>query len=342
MDIGWWIIIGFAALVVSIVAVLILSGRAPKLEALWTSIWDSEIGRNVILVIVLILVLEGVKAYTTGSAERKASEWLTSYNGVTTTDVVGRIEASVPGILSQAGGQATPTPSPSPTATVPPSPSPSPSLSTEATNLAATGNPAADSQRAGAVATPTPLPTPTESEDKRLKIQLRTIRDRIKHHGDVMGYFYVNYFISIVMVMTAGVVVALTLFFIAQQGWTNTKSYVRSIFLVTSAYAAFYGLFPPVFQQQQNIVDNKDLFLKYKALESEVESYSVTLATNKNEPKNAREFITYVDSEMSRLGNIALGFDITKVSYEKAINLGERRASPEPTHTPTPTPTPRK
>lgn len=157
-----------------------------------------------------------------------------------------------------------------------------------------------------------------------------------------MAYFYVNYFISIVMVMTAGVIVALTLFFIAQQGWTNTKSYVRSIFLVTSAYAAFYGLFPPVFQQQQNIVDNKDLFLKYKALESEVESYSVTLVTNKNEPKNAREFITYVDSEMSRLGNIALGFDITKVSYEKAIDLGEKRASPETTPTPKPSPTPRK
>ena len=341
MYIGWWIIIGFAALLVLIVAVLILIGRAPALQALWTSIWDSEIGRNVILVIVLILVLEGVKAYTTGSAERKASEWLTSYNGVTTTDVVGRIEASVPGILSQTDRQTT-TPSPSPTATVPPSLSPSPSLPTESASLAATGNPAADSQRAGAVATPTPLPTPTETEEKRIKVQLRTIRDRIKHHGDVMAYFYVNYFISIVMVMTAGVIVALTLFFIAQQGWTNTKSYVRSIFLVTSAYAAFYGLFPPVFQQQQNIVDNKDLFLKYKALESEVESYSVTLVTNKNEPKNAREFITYVDSEMSRLGNIALGFDITKVSYEKAIDLGEKRASPETTPTPKPSPTPRK
>lgn len=164
-------------------------------------------------------------------------------------------------------------------------------------------------------------------------MQLRIIRDRAKHHGDVMAYFYVNYFVAIAMMMIAGLTVAITLFFIAQIGWNTANTYVRAVFVVAAAYAAFYGLFAPVFQQQKNIIDNKELFLKYKALESEVDSYDVTFMTSKNEPKNPREFITYVDLEMARLGNIALGFDISKVSYQQAFDL-EPRATPEPSPTP--------
>lgn len=342
MATGWWLIIGLAALVLLLMAVLIWTGHGPAIKNAWMSIWSSQIGRHVILILALVLVLEGVKAYATRSAEQKASEWLTAYNGITTTNVVGRIEASVPDYIPGASPSPTSNPTPSPSATISPSPTPSPLPATESTSAALTSNVATEGQRGGGAATPTPSPTPTEAEEKRLEVQLRTIRDRIKHHADVMAYFYVNYFVSIVMVMTAGVIVALTLFFIAQQGWTNTNSYVRAVFLAASAYAAYYGLFPPVFQQQQNIVDNKELFLKYKVLESEVASYFVTLMTSKNELKNAREFITYVDSEMGRLGNIALGFDITKVSYEQAIDLGERRPSPEATPTVTPSPPQRR
>jgi hypothetical protein len=128
-------------------------------------------------------------------------------------------------------------------------------------------------------------------------------------------------------------IVAISLFFIAQGGWTGTNSYVRAIFIVASAAAAFYGLFPPVFEQQKNITDNKQLFLEYKSLESEVESYGVTRATLKNEPKTPAEFINHIDAEMAQLGNIALGFDIGKISYEEAINLG-KKPSPEPTASP--------
>jgi hypothetical protein len=181
--------------------------------------------------------------------------------------------------------------------------------------------------------TATPAPTPTDTETARLKAQLEIIRDRGKHHGNVMAYFYVNYFVAIVMVMTAGLLVALTLFFIAQQGWTGTNSYVRTVFIVASAYMAFYGLFSPVFQEQKNIGDNKELFLRYKSLENEVESYPITLLTLKGESKTPKEFINHVDDELDRLGNIALGFDISKVSYEQAFETGPSHATPSPTVT---------
>jgi len=160
--------------------------------------------------------------------------------------------------------------------------------------------------------------------------QLREIRDRIKHHADVMAFFYVNYFVSIVMVMISGLIAAVTVFFIAQTGWTLTTSYVKAVFIVASMWTAFYGLFPPVFQQEKNISDNKALFLEYKTLESEVESYPVTYLTIKNEAKLPKEFIAHVDSEMAHLGNIALGFDVSKINYQDALSLS--KPTPAPTN----------
>jgi hypothetical protein len=277
--------------------------------------------RHAGVVVLLILLLLGARWYTTGVAEQKAGDWLTSYNGSATTDIVGPIKAD-PGLTTS------PSPSPSPSPSVSPSPvsegTPAALVETAASLTTSTTTPSPkpnQTSSTGANTSATPTPSPTAAEQKRLDAQLRSIRDRIKHHGDVMAYFYVNYFVAIVMVMIAGLIVAVTLFFIAQNGWTATNSYVEAIFVTASMWAAFYGLFPPVFEQQKNIADNKALFLEYKGLESEVESYLVTYLTLKGEYKKPSEFINHVDTEMDRLGNIALGFDVTKINYQEAITL---------------------
>lgn len=294
-------------LVLIVIAVLLLRSNGSVIQNVTGSIWKSAVGRHVIVIIVLVLALQAIKSYARYTADQKAGDWLTQYNGKATTEVVGAIEADGPTLFSEALSS----PSASP---VQPTPSPSPSPSP--TNVATTVTNAS----LELASTSTPSPTPTETESARLKAQLQIIRDRAKHHGNVMAFFYVNYFVSIVMVMTAGLLVAITLFFIAQTGWTATNSHVKATFIVASAYVAFYGLFPPVFQQQKNITDNKELFLHYKSLENEVDSYPITLLTLKDGGKTPREFINHIDVEMDRLGDIALGFDITKVSYEEAFN----------------------
>jgi hypothetical protein len=318
-----WIILAVAVLLFAGLVILIVRGQGAAILSLLTAIWTSPVGRHALLIIALLLAFEGLKSFTRKIAEEKASEWLTSYNGSATTDVVGAIKSTVPGLLSVSNPSPSPTAAPTPSLTPTPTPVGTPaeaSLATSNVTTATTTN----------SPTPTPSPTPTEAEQKRLDAQLRTIQDRVKHHGTVMAYFYVSYFESILLVMSAGLVVAITLFFIAQAGWNGTNSYVRAVFIVASAVAAFYGLFPPVFQQQKNIADNKELFLQYKTLESEVDSYSLTLTTLTGEQKSPREFINHVDAEMAKMGNIALGFDISKISYDQFIDLGKGRAAPSP------------
>lgn len=329
-----WVLVGTVAIFLTVFVVLLARGYGQAIQKLLVAIWNSPVGRHVIAILALVVTLQVIESYTRYIADDKAGDWLTQYNGKVSTAAVGAIDADV-STLFDAASSPSPTPSPSPLAT--PSPLPTPS-STPIASVATATPPSATT-----ASTATATPTPTETETARIKAQLGIIRDRAKHHGNVMAYFYVNYFVSIVMVMTAGLLVAVTLFFIAQQGWTGTNSYVRTVFIVASAYMAFYGLFSPVFQQQKNIADNKELFLHYKSLENEVESYPVTLLTLQGEPKSPKEFINHVDEELDRLGDIALGFDISKVSYEQAFEAGPR-ATPSPSVTTPPgqTPTPKK
>lgn len=326
----WALIIG---IVVALILVVFLArGSWPAIQSKLVAIWNSAVGRHVIVIIILIIALQVIAFSARYSAEDKAEDWLTQYNGKLATEAVGGIKADVSTIFSSSSSSPSPTPSPTASPTAEPSPSPSPSPTIETASTAGTTRTGGGAVGPTTAATPTPSPTPNAAELKRLKEQLQIIRDRGKHHGDVMAFFYVNYYVAIVMVMTAGLLVAITLFFIAQAGWTGSNSYVRAAFIVGSAYLAFFGLFPPVFQQQKNIADNRELFLRYKSLENELNSYPLTLLTLKGDPANPRQFINHIDSELGRLGNIALGFDITKVSYEDAFQTS--RPTPTPTATP--------
>lgn len=332
-----WVLIIGGAIFLIVIVVLLARGHGPAIKNSLFPTWNAQVARHVIAIGILIIALQLIKSSARDNADEKARDWLTQYNGKATTEVMGEIEADIPSLFSDETDSPSPTPSPSPLITPSPSPSPSPVETPSPANAANVGN--TPSGTAASTASPSPSPTPTEVETARINEQLQIIRDRAKHHGDVMAFFYVNYFVSIVMVMTAGLLVAITLFFIAQQGWTGTNSYVKAAFIIASAYVAFYGLFPPVFQQQKNITDNKELFLRYKSLENEVDSYPITLLTLKGDPKTPKAFINHIDAEMDRLGAIALGFDITKVSYEEAFAT---RATPSPTAVPTPSPSPKK
>lgn len=295
--------------------------------------------RQALLVFGLLLVVYFISDYSRDFGEKKATDWLNLYNA---TDVKANTQIVANPSPSPSPGSntnSTPTPgTPSPTATANTNNSNNQTAPTENAGTAANTNPGpgggtgttqgakpvGETQRAS---TDTKEPTPpTADQQKRLDEQLAGIRARRNHHGVVMAFFFKAYYMSISVVLFSGLIAAVALFFIAQNGWSGTNPYVKTVFLVMTAVTAYYGLFPSVFQQQQNISDNKTLFLAYKALENEVISYPLTLTDDSGGPKTATQFITYVDSKMKTLGNIAIGFDYTKISYTGAFELNKPSA----------------
>lgn len=116
----------------------------------------------------------------------------------------------------------------------------------------------------------------SELEKSRLNQQVARIRERLTLHLEVMNFYYTRYYMAIITFSIAAGVAAIILVLISKRGWERTNEYVITAFLVMASSSVFYGAFPGVFQQEQNIVDNKVLYLKFLALENEVFSYAVT------------------------------------------------------------------
>jgi hypothetical protein len=290
--------------------------------------------RQVLLVLSLLIVIYFISIYSRDFGERKATEWLNLYNA---TDVKANTPIVTDTKPDSNANNNSGAGTPRPTATANAGNAQTTTENANAvvntnpgtvseTNTTAEGTKSEGNKQTASNAAKTATP-PTAAQQNRLDEQLAGIRARRNHHGAVMAFFFKAYYMSISVVMVAGLVAALALFFIAQNGWSGTNLYVKTIFLVMTAVTAYYGLFPSVFQQQQNISDNKSLFLAYKALENEVISYPLTLTNVNGEEKSATQFITYVDSKMNTLGNIAIGFDYTKISYTGAFELKKEGAT---------------
>jgi hypothetical protein len=159
----------------------------------------------------------------------------------------------------------------------------------------------------------------------RLEQDYREIRYRMAHHLKVLQYFYANYFRAIVMGSILGAVSGVCLFYIANKGWTTANNYVVVVFVFTTVMAAYYLSYVTVFREQENISDNKVLYLQYVALGNEILTYCATGSTDDPEMK-IDKYARQIDTRMATANNIAIGFDYTKIADYKQI-LSERRNS---------------
>lgn len=307
--------------VLAILIVLVLSWR--HLLPMWDRLYESwvkisQFGKHLVLTVGIIVTV-GLIAFGCGLfAKSEASKWLCEYDAET----YQRCREMMEGSLTSAS----PTPTPTPTPEVP-TPTPTPL----AQQASASPNPSPS-----VTPVPTATPTPLTPEQKaRLAAQEQKVSGLIRHHASVMAFFAQAYYAAICVLLFCGAVLAVAMFFIATKGWEKTNQYIKTIFVVMTVTVAFFALWPPVFQQEKNLSDNKALFLEYQTLRNEMRSYPVTRTNVKNEAKEPNDFITYVDSEFARLGNVAVGFDYTKITYKGAFENNRANA---PTPTPSATP----
>jgi hypothetical protein len=153
----------------------------------------------------------------------------------------------------------------------------------------------------------------TPDERTRLMRQLTEIRRRAKHHLSVMEFFYTRYYMAITLFSVIGAIAALLLSFIVAKGWKDSSTYLITAFVVMTGTAAFYKALPSEFRQEQNIADNKTLYLQYVSLENELMSYLATGEDLNEKPAPPAHAIHYLDGRLKELNNLAIGFDYTKV-----------------------------
>lgn len=300
------------------------------IRSVYTTLVASNFRRHALLVVALVGMMFLIAFFTGRFAHVQAAIWLCQYDMDIRPDCAERLELTAAAV-NQNGNTNVNVHSGRPT--------PLDTGNTNANTAASDEAKLLSTETANATPSPTPppvaTPTPLTAEQKdRLAAQKAQVQNLAKHHGKVMAFFYEAYYTALSVVLVMGVIVAVSLFAIAQDGWTNANPYVKTVFIVATAGVAFFGLWPPVFEQEKNISDNKALFLEYKTLKNEIESFPVTRSNVKNEVKDPNTFISYVDSEMARLGNIAIGFDYTKINYKGAFDVNPNPTPPPPSTTP--------
>jgi len=159
----------------------------------------------------------------------------------------------------------------------------------------------------------------TDWERNRIDAQYQQIGGRAKHHFDVMINLYSNYYVFIVMAALTGVAAGIAIFLVGRTGWAAASTSGLVIVIAMTSAALLYRSLPAVFKQEENIAENKRLYLAYVALENETRSFAATGEDVQGVKQTAGQFIHHLDERMSVLDNIALGFDPSKVPAVQEI-----------------------
>ena len=133
------------------------------------------------------------------------------------------------------------------------------------------------------------------------------------------------------MASLVGAVSGICLFYIANKGWANANNYAITTFVVSTVIAAYFLSFITVFKVQENISDNKALYLQYVALGNQLVSYCATGTTDDESVKSEDEFIRQIDRTMATINDIAIGFDYTKIAdYRTILSASTQSRQPTP------------
>jgi len=161
----------------------------------------------------------------------------------------------------------------------------------------------------------------TPGEQARLKTQLRDVRAWAEHHRVVTAFFYGRHYVAITMTSLTALFAAFLVGTIGIKGWQHASSYAVTALIVFGGAAAFFGAFPGVYQQEENITKNKALYLGYVGLENEMLSYFATYSDDpKKEQPPPDRYIHTVDEKLRGLNDMVVRFDRSAIpNYEAEI-----------------------
>ncbi len=183
----------------------------------------------------------------------------------------------------------------------------------------------------------------SDKEKSHLKAQSDAAGGRARFHLKSMVFVFSHYYMGTIVSTILGAIAAVLLVFISKPGWSAANEYLLSLFVITTSAALVYKAFPGLFEQERSIDENKQLYMKYVALEREIRTYAATgvhshvvlVKEDKSEvgsilisllkqqkvsmvgPTDAQSFILYVDKELAG-GDLPLGID-----HSKSPDFGE-------------------
>lgn len=169
----------------------------------------------------------------------------------------------------------------------------------------------------------------TASEVRRIADQAVKAQRLECMHVALLASYVANYYMAVLASMVFGAIASVCLLLIGPKGWTAANPYVINVLVTSAAIAAFYGLFPTVFQQPAMLAAHKAQALRYEALLDGMASFTTSQVTpaacaklapaagaaHGREALSVPQFIACVDAALAALDlpfglEPAKGFDL--------------------------------
>jgi hypothetical protein len=100
------------------------------------------------------------------------------------------------------------------------------------------------------------------------------------------------------------------------------------VFAFTTVAGAFFLSYITIFREQENIADNKILYLRYVALGNALLTYCATGTTDDDPQLVPDKVVRRFDEQMAAANNVAIGFDYTKLTDYKSLLKTEPSNAP--------------
>jgi hypothetical protein len=149
---------------------------------------------------------------------------------------------------------------------------------------------------------------------ERMQDQLSQIRDRERRHLGAVAFYYSRYFMAIALSSVLGVFAGALFIFISINGLKQAEPCILILFIVSSSLSAFFGLYPSLYKQPENIEDNEKLYRAYVELENNIKTNAILmdLECRQGETENREcltKFVSEIDSRLKDINRLTVVFN---------------------------------
>jgi hypothetical protein len=149
---------------------------------------------------------------------------------------------------------------------------------------------------------------------ERIRNQISEVRDRERRHLGVVVFYYSRYYMAIALSSVLGVFAGVLFIFISINGLKQANSYILLLFIASSSLSAFFGIYPSLYKQPENIEDNEKLYRAYVELEDNIRTNAILLDLECENDKSENvecltKYISAIDSRLKDINRLTVVLD---------------------------------
>ena len=125
----------------------------------------------------------------------------------------------------------------------------------------------------------------SESEKIKTLITQFEISKVLKdYYRNLAASYYLNYYVFTICSIVYTIILAVSGFLLAGNGWQNSNPNIKTVFLLTTVFASFYYFLPNVLNNKLNLQKNTDSVKIFQKIQFDILSFLNSInKTNENE-----------------------------------------------------------